>query len=273
MKIYIDTADINEIREATSWGIVSGITTNPSLIKKAFEKQKKHYPKMDEYIERIFEEAEGKPVSLEVIGTNLEEMIEQGKILNEKFGGEDNHLVVKIPINPAFDGREGAKHDGLKAIKELDHYDIDVNATLTMTPEQGLLAAEAGARYVSPFAGRIDDLLKEKPYKKLADKNTYFPAEGYKPGKSVESINDNGIVSGVNLVGETVEMVKKYDNTEVIAASIRNPRQAREVALAEADIATIPFKVLDGMLYHEKTEGGMKKFDEDVVPEYAALFE
>jgi len=266
MKIFIDTAKLSEIKEANSWGIVDGVTTNPSLIKKAIEEIGDNI-EMDEYIEQICSTVNG-PVSLEVIGLTDEEMYREAKILYEKFNPIKNNVVIKIPICTY---QEGRYFDSLKTIKKLSDERIPVNTTLIMTPEQALLAAKAGAKYVSPFAGRIDDYIRSKLEMEF-EKFDYFPCDGIT--KDGETVSDDGIVSGVDLIKKCVDILKIYEfDTEVIAASIRNPRQVREIALTGAHIATIPFNVLYQMIQHFKTKEGVKKFLEDVVPEYKKLFE
>lgn len=275
MKIFIDTAELNQIKEAISWGIVDGVTTNPSLIKKAVDSMKSKGEKIniEDYIERILITAKPNPVSLEVIGLTEAEMYTQGHFLYERFNPIAKNVVVKIPITPSIDSGN-TKYDGLKTIGRLAERKIPVNCTLIFTPEQALLAAKAGAKYVSPFAGRIDDELR-KIVGETPDKNAYYPAEGKRDYYNNNNMfDDNGIVSGVDLVAKTVQILKNYNlKTEVIAASIRNPRQARECMLAGSHIATIPFGVLEKMVYHGKTEEGIKDFTRDIVPEYKALFD
>ncbi|MCM8771745.1 MAG: transaldolase [Candidatus Omnitrophica bacterium] len=271
MKIFIDTAKINEIEEAFSWGIIDGVTTNPTLIKNAIDELKNKGEKIDieTYIKRILEVAKGCPVSLEVIGTDYESMYREGILLYEKFNKIANNVVIKIPINPSLE--EDGNFDGLKTICRLSEQGIPVNVTLIMKVEQAILAAKAGAKYVSPFAGRIDDYLRNKIGWKDFKKDEYYPEIGIK--FKDETINDEGIVSGVDLVRKIVEVFNKYKfKTEIIAASIRNSRQVREIAETGCHIATIPFYVLKEMLVHYKTSEGMKKFVSDVVPEYKEIF-
>jgi len=272
MKIFIDTAKINEIEEAFSWGIIDGVTTNPSLIKAACDEMRNKGEKIDmeSYIKRILEVAKGYPVSLEVIGVNFNDMYNEAKILYEKFNKVANNVVIKIPINTSFE--EKAEFDGLETIYKLSKEGIPVNVTLIMKVEQAILAAKAGARYVSPFAGRIDDYLRsEKIGWKDFKKDEYYPENGVEYDGKI--INDNGILSGVDLVRRIVDIFKIYNfKTEIIAASIRNSRQVREIAEAGAHIATIPFYVLKEMLIHYKTAEGMRKFVSDVVSEYKSLF-
>jgi len=267
MKLFIDSADIDEIKEVNSYGILDGVTTNPSLIKKASEKHK--IKDIESYINKILNVCKGKPVSLEVLGNNYEEMIKEGKILYKKFNPVAKNVYVKIPVNPCIEEKCTRGSDGIKAISALSRAKIPVNCTLIFTPEQALLAAKAGAKIVSPFAGRVDDYIREINRIKF-QKTDYYPAEGYKKGKKI--LSDKGIVSGVDLIKETVEIFKKNKiKSEVLAASIRNNRQFREVAAVGADIATVPFGVIKGLLKHYKSAEGMKKFTEDIVPEYAKL--
>lgn len=287
MKIFIDTADLDEIKEAVSWGILDGVTTNPSLIKKAVEKLKARGKQisMEEHIKEICKAVNG-PVSLEVKGRSYDEMVREARILYEKFNGVNNNVVIKIPINTAFSPKE-PQFEGIKAIKELESLGIPTNATLVMTPEQALLAAKAGASYVSPFLGRVDDFIRKNIGIKHG-KMDYWDYEAIelieqeerkknieKGYEGVAAINygDNGIYSGVELVYDIIEIYEAYGyETKIIAASIRNARQVREVAMLGVDIATIPFTVIKEMISHYKTMEGMKKFSEDVVEEYEEIF-
>lgn len=260
MKIFIDSADIEEIKEAMSWGIVDGVTTNPSLIKKAVEKYKQK--DMMTYIRAIFSVLNDLPVSLEVISTKHEDMLEEALRLQDLF---DSHgdVVIKIPVNTA-ESEKQSQFEGVKTIKALADEGIHVNATLVMSPEQALMAAKAGARYVSPFAGRIDDFLRNTHGIKF-EKTDYYEA--------CKEMNDKGISCGVELVQKIRKIFANFDfSCEIIAASMRNPRQVRECALVNADIATTPFPVLKQMMMHSKTVEGIKKFKADVVPEYRKIF-
>jgi transaldolase len=274
MKIFIDSADVGQIQEAFSWGIVDGITTNPSLIKKAYEKVKASGEKisMHDYICRILESAEDTPVSLEVIGPSEEDMTAQGRYLFETFNKISHNVVVKIPVNPNLEMNGGHRYDGLKSIRTLSQEGVPINTTLIFTPEQAWAAAKAGAAFVSPFAGRIDDLIRTRLGKPF-DKTAYFPADGLRKTDGQIEIEDEGIHSGVHLVEQIVDIFMTYDfDCEILAASLRNPRQVRECALAGADVATIPFEVIQSLVEHEKTVEGMKAFCADVVPEYRDLF-
>ncbi|MEM2341307.1 MAG: transaldolase family protein [Candidatus Bathyarchaeia archaeon] len=297
MKIFIDSAEIEEIKRACEWGIIDGATTNPSLIKKAVDKRHGKIT-MEDYIKEILRTVPG-PVSLEVIAVKADEMVEQAKLLYEKFSpyGE---VVIKIPVNPSL-GDDGLDFDGLRAIKQLSKQGIPVNCTLVMTPEQALLAAKAGATYVSPFAGRIDDYIRTKMGMRIGvdfKKGDYFDydlickirdlklnetilghksiSETYK-NQDVMSIihtsQDNGIISGVDLVAKIVKIYRNYGyKTQVIASSIRNARQVREIAEVGVDIATLPFEVILEMVRHYKTLEGMRDFMADVVPQYEEIF-
>lgn len=272
IKIFIDSSKIEEIEKAKSYGILDGVTTNPSLIKEAVEseKNKGKIINMKEYIRKILILARGLPVSLEVIGADYKEMVEEGKKLYKMFNPVAGNVYIKIPVNPSFEEKSINNFDGIKAIKELSINKIPVNCTLIFTPEQALLAAKSGAKFVSPFAGRIDDFIRSQNNMSFG-KSDYFPAFGME--KNNQLMEDNGIVSGVDLVKQIVMIFKKYviKETEVLAASIRNPRQLREAALAGADIATVPMDVIERLLMHYKTREGMQKFTRDIIPEYAEL--
>ncbi len=208
MKIFLDTANLEEIRQGVEWGIVDGVTTNPTLIAKEgadFEKR----------IKEICELVQG-PVSAEVISLNWEGMVEEAR----KLAAIDEHVVVKIPMTP----------DGIKAVKILSAEGIKTNVTLVFSANQALLAAKAGATYVSPFVGRIDD-------------------------------NGN---DGLKLLEEIMQIFVNYGfETEVIAASIRHPMHVVEAALIGVDIATVPFDVLKKMFMHPLTDVGIKRFLQD----------
>ena len=266
MKLFIDSANIEEIEIGYSAGILDGITTNPSLMKKAAEKLKIKGEKidLDEYIKKILTIAKGTPVSLEVTKTNFEGMIEEGQNLYKRFNQVANNVVIKIPINTSLEPQKD-NFDGIKAIKELSRKCIPVNCTLIFTPEQAMMAAKAGAKMVSPFAGRIDDYIRKKMNIKF-DKSDYFPAEG------INGNNDNGIFSGVDLVMKCVEIFKQHNiKAEVLAASIRNAQQLRECALVGAHISTVPFNVLNEVMVHPKTIEGMKDFMKDTVEDYSKI--
>lgn len=271
MKIFIDSAKLEEIKEAQSSGILEGVTTNPSLIKKTVEelKARGESVNMEEYIKEILLTAKDVRVSLEVTEFLYDKMVYQGKKLFKMFNPIAKNVYIKIPVNPSFNGESNRELEGLRVIKELSKENIPVNCTLIFTPEQALAAAKAGAKIVSPFAGRIDDYIRRE--NNIAfEKQDYFPAQGQqKEGKLLE---DNGIVSGIDLVQKIVQIFQeKSINSEVLAASIRNAIQVREAALAGADIATVPLIVIKEMMNHYKTQEGMKSFTEDAIPEYAKL--
>lgn len=295
MKIFIDTAKLGEIKEANSWGIVDGVTTNPSLIKKAVESLEKKVS-MENYIASICKEVDG-PVSLEVKSQGAKEMIEEAKKLYNMFNHVNNNVVIKIPVNTAMqDDQEN--YEGIKAIKKLEERGIPTNATLVMSPNQALLAAKADAKYVSPFLGRIDDYIRVKMGLKPGrdfDKISYFDEkllEKIKHEKTKEIIREEikedigriyvnerlkalsaDVKSGVDAVRKIKKIFENYKfETKIIAASIRDARQVMEVAETGADIATIPFDVIAQMIKHYKTQEGMKNFTKDIIPEYEALF-
>ncbi|ADL42364.1 transaldolase [Caldicellulosiruptor obsidiansis OB47] len=209
MKLFIDTANVNEIREAHSWGIICGVTTNPSLIAKEGRDFK-------EVVNEICSIVDG-PISAEVISLKAEGMIEEAKDLAKIH----KNIVIKIPMTA----------EGLKAVSVLSKEGIKTNVTLIFSAAQALLAAKAGATYVSPFVGRLDD------------------------------IGQNGI----ELIKEIVQIFKNYPDikTEIIAASIRHPIHVIEAAKAGAHIATVPFKVLEQMTKHALTDVGIERFLKD----------
>ena len=271
MKIFIDSADIDEIKQAYAWGIADGVTTNPSLLKKAVDNRKKQGQKINlkQYITQICKIAKGTPVSLEVTALTADAMIKQAIILHKIFNKVAKNVCIKVPVNPAFKDDDKNHFDGIKVIKALSKLKIRTNCTLIFTPEQALLAAKAGATYVSPFAGRVDDYIQTNAKLKF-NKTTNYPVLGKNKGKIL--LHDNGIVSGIDLVEQCVKVLKHYNlKTQVLAASLRNTRQVREAAMVSSDIATLPYSVIQGMLKHEKTYEGMKAFTKDKIEEYEEL--
>ncbi len=212
MKFFIDTANLAEIREAKELGIIDGVTTNPSLVAKEGCQNREDFKKL---ISEICEVVQG-PVSAEAVSTDVEGMVKEAKELAEIH----EHVVVKIPMIT----------DGLKATRQLTAEGIKTNVTLVFSPLQALLAAKAGATYVSPFVGRLDDISH----------------------------------SGMELVAQILEIYQNYIfETEILVASIRNPLHVLEAAQMGADVATIPFKVIEQLTKHPLTDIGMKKFLED----------
>jgi transaldolase len=210
MKFFIDTANLDEIKEAASIGILDGVTTNPTLLAK--EKGKGDFKTI---LRKICEVVDG-PVSGEVVATEANGMVKEA----EELAKIHKNMVVKIPMCK----------EGLKAIKVLDSKGIRTNCTLVFSPIQALLAAKAGASFVSPFVGRLDDASHV----------------------------------GMDLVEDLVTIFENYDiTTEIIVASVRNPLHVVEAAVMGADIATIPFKVISQLIKHPLTDVGMKKFLED----------
>ena len=214
MKFYIDTANVDEIRAANDMGIIAGVTTNPSLI----AKEGRDYA---ETLKEIASIVDG-PISGEVKATTKDAatMIEEGQAI---YALDPKHMVVKIPMTA----------EGLKAIKALSALGIPTNCTLIFSANQALLAARAGATYVSPFLGRLDD------------------------------INEDGIP----LIETISEMFSNYPDieTQIICASVRTPVHVTACALAGADIATVPYKVLMQMTKHPLTDQGIEKFIADYV--------
>ncbi|RQD57663.1 fructose-6-phosphate aldolase [Desulfonatronovibrio magnus] len=208
MKFFIDTANIQEIKQAIQYGMVDGVTTNPSLMAKEGKDWK-------EVAAEICELVPG-PVSLEVIATETKEMISEARDL-VKFGP---NVVVKIPMTMP----------GIEAVKALSGMDIETNVTLVFSPLQALLAAKAGAAYVSPFVGRLDDIGQ----------------------------------NGMDVVSDIISIYDNYAfDTEIIVASIRHPGHVMESALMGADIATIPFKVIEKLSRHPLTDIGLEAFLKD----------
>jgi transaldolase len=208
MKFFIDTANIEEIKEGLDLGMVDGVTTNPSLI----AKEKKSF---EVVVKDILKNVEG-PVSLEVVSQEARAMFAEGK----KLAQLGDNVVIKVPLCT----------EGLKATKIFAEAGIDVNQTLIFSPLQALMAAKAGARYVSPFVGRLDDIAHD----------------------------------GMELVEQILTIYDNYGyETEVIVASIRHPRHVLDAALMGADIATIPFKVIAQLVQHPLTDKGIELFLED----------
>lgn len=297
MDIFVDTADLEEIKEAESWGILDGVTTNPSLIKKAVEKNDGDIS-LEGHIKEILRTVDG-PVSLEVGASDYEGMVSEAKTLYNKFNSVNGNVVVKIPVNTAMKNDED-NFEGIKAIKTLSEEGIPINCTLVMSPNQALMAAKAGADYVSPFLGRIDDYIRKNIGLERDDdypKGTYYPQElvekirDIKLKDKIDELkkdeivyrnqetmkvydwgNDEGVLSGVDLVWSICQILANYTfKTKVIAASIRTSRQVRQCAEIGVDIATIPFDVIEDMMVHYKTSQGMKSFTKDVIPEYKEI--
>lgn len=272
MKIFIDSAKLDEIDEAFKCGFMDGVTTNPSLMKQAVDKLKEEGQdtNLEGYIKQILETARGTPVSLEVTAIDAKGMIDQGKKIYEMFR-EYGNVNIKVPVNTLHEGADVGPFEGLQAIKELSAEGIPINCTLIFTPEQALLAAKAGATFVSPFAGRQDDFIRTNAGLDF-DKKGYYPMDGQLEGEEV--LNDNGIVSGIDLVEQCVDLFRQYGmECQVLAASLRNARQAREAALVGADISTLPLYVIKDLMDHVKTREGMVGFMKDIIPEYEKLTE
>jgi transaldolase len=209
MKLFIDTAAIEEIREANAMGLLDGVTTNPSLVAKTGRDFKT-------VVKEILKEIHDRPVNLETTALDAKGMIEESKMLME-YG---RNVVCKIPTTP----------EGLKAIRALTDMGIKTNSTLCFSSTQAMLVAKAGATYVSPFVGRLDDISQV----------------------------------GMDLIADIVHIYQNYDfGTEVLVASVRNPLHVREAALIGADVCTIPFSVIKQLMQHPLTENGLEKFLKD----------
>ncbi|OGH93719.1 MAG: fructose-6-phosphate aldolase [Candidatus Magasanikbacteria bacterium RIFOXYD2_FULL_41_14] len=205
MKIFLDTANVGDIKTATDWGAIDGVTTNPSLV----AKEGRDFKQM---VLEICEIVNG-PVSAEVISLEADKMVEEGKGL----AAWHKNVIVKIPCTP----------DGLKATKILEGQGIKVNVTLVFSVNQVLLCAKAGASFISPFVGRLDDIGED----------------------------------GMQMVAESVAVIKNYNfKSEIIVASVRSVEHAKKAALVGAHIATIPFKILSEMFKHPLTDKGIEKF-------------
>jgi len=213
MKIFIDTADLKEIKEIASWGILDGATTNPTLVARSGRS-------FDEVIEEIFKLVDG-PISLEVVSENAEDMVKEAKQLVKKVNPKyQKNVAIKVPMTT----------EGLKAVKQLSKEKIKTNVTLVFSANQALLAAKAGASFVSPFIGRLDDIGQE----------------------------------GMQIVEEITEIFYNYDiETEIIVASIRHPIHVIQAARLGADIATVPPAVIRKMAKHSLTDKGIKAFLDD----------
>lgn len=209
MKFFIDTADLNEIREANDLGVLDGVTTNPTLCAKIGVKD------FEGHIAKICEIVEG-DVSAEVISTDYKGMLEEGR----RLASISENVVVKVPLIK----------DGIKAIKTFSEEGIKTNCTLCFSSTQALIAAKAGATYISPFVGRLDDISTD----------------------------------GMQLIEDIITIYDTYGfETEVLAASIRHPMHVVQCAKLGADVATMPLSVIEALLKHPLTDSGLKKFLED----------
>ena len=212
MKFFIDTANVDEIKEAADLGVLDGVTTNPSLLSKEIQRTGEDFKNI---LKTICQIVQG-PVSAEVLALDAQGMVKEA----EELAKLDDFIVVKIPV----------MKDGLKAVKTITSEGIKTNVTLTFSPTQALLAAKAGATYVSPFVGRLDDISHV----------------------------------GMDLVGDIVTIYENYGfETEIIVASIRNPLHVVEAALMGAHVATIPFSVIGQLLKHPLTDIGIERFSAD----------
>ena len=209
MKFFVDTADLDEIREANDMGVLDGVTTNPSLMKKAGNVD------FHEHIYKICEMVDG-AVSAEVTATDYDGIMREGRELSKIH----ENVVVKVPLIL----------DGIKALKSFKEEGINTNCTLCFSPTQALIAAKAGATYISPFIGRVDDMS----------------------------------TNGMELIEQIVTIYDNYGfETQVLAASIRHPMHVVDSALAGAHVATMPLKVIKALLKHPLTDNGQKRFLED----------
>jgi transaldolase len=208
MKFFIDSGDINEIKKAASMGLVDGVTTNPSLLAKSGKTMKKALAEICEIVDG--------PISGEVLAIEYEEILREGR----EIAKIHKNMVVKVPLIP----------EGLRAVKTFHAEGIHTNVTLCFSANQALLAAKAGASYISPFIGRIDDISHE----------------------------------GMQLIEQIITIYQNYAfQTEVLVASVRSPTHVLQAAQLGADICTMPFKVIEQLAQHPLTDIGLKKFLED----------
>ena len=263
MKFFADTANLEEIACLNETGLLDGVTTNPTLMKKEFgegaTKEQVH-----EHTYKILEIVRG-PVSLEVASLTAEKMIEEGRFLSKTFNRKGCEIVIKIPIStyhPVDYGQSGP-FEGVKAIRALRHEGIPVNCTLIMSPEQAVMAAKAGANYVSPFMGRLND----DAYRELevsAEKGEHVD-EALLRHFAWEKHKD--ISDGARLIRETIQALQNYRFggilPQVLASSIRNRHDLRAALLAGADIATMPYAVFVEAVTHPLTEAGIASFTKD----------
>ena len=209
MKIFIDTANLDEIKQAADMGILDGVTTNPSLVSKEGHKD------FRSMLEKIVEMVDG-DISAEVVSVTCDEMVKEGRELAKIH----KNIVVKVPLIP----------EGLKAVKIFSDEDIRTNVTLCFSPSQALLAAKAGAYIISPFVGRLDDISQ----------------------------------NGMELISQIIQIYDNYGYpTQVLVASVRHPIHFVESAMMGADIATMPFKVIEQLVKHPLTDIGLNKFLDD----------
>jgi transaldolase len=209
MKLFVDTGRVEEVRKAAEWGIVDGVTTNPSLIAQAGRGFK-------ETVLEICSILPNGSISAEVVGTTVEDILREGR----EIASWSPNIVVKVPMTPA----------GIAATRQLTREGIRVNMTLVFSPTQALLAAKAGATYISVFVGRVDDVSSE----------------------------------GMRTIEDAVQIVENYGfDSEVLVASIRHPMHVVEAARLGAHIATMPFKVMEQLFQHPLTDIGLKRFLDD----------
>jgi len=209
MKFFVDTADIGEIRNAVGWGILDGVTTNPSLVAKTGKR-------FDTVIEEVLELVNG-PISLEVTATDYEGMMREGRELAARA---PERVVIKVPLT----------REGIRATKSFSDEGLKTNVTLCFTATQALLAAKAGASYISPFIGRLDDVSTD----------------------------------GMQVIADIVTIYNNYGfDTEILVASVRHPVHILEAARLGADVCTVPFKVLDALFNHPLTDLGLERFLKD----------
>lgn len=271
MKIFLDSAKLSEVERLHACGILDGISTNPSLIRDAVEdlKLKGESLSIWEYTDRLLMSSAGLPVIMGITESSSSGMADQGRALFYLFNPVASNVYIKVPVNPSFEGEVGREFEGIQVIKTLSAAGIPVTATFIFAPEQALMAAKAGAKIVCLHAGKLDDYILQE-HGVAENSAGCLPAGGLKLQTGV--LDDNGIVSGVDLIEKTVALFGKCKiDTEVMAASIRTPRQAREAALAGAGIATLTMGLIERLMSHPKTLEGMELFKQGILQEYADL--
>ncbi len=266
-RIFADTADIDEIRPLYEAGIINGVTTNPSLLKKAGARS---WNQAREMLTGILKLMAPNPVSLELTETSADKMVEQARELFE-LGTENAVIKVAIGGYAALDKRND-RHTGLKVLRRLWEMDIRTNATLIFNTTQAFWAANAGASYVSPFMGRLADYMYKHDHHELERGNSLYHVVDHKNSAGNQAVSNSRYVasggerkdSGIRLIREIAAVFANFDiHSEILAASVRNPVQLTEVLLAGADILTVPAEILSSVADHPLSDEGMVQFDQD----------
>ena len=266
-RLFADTAKIEEIKPLYEAGIINGITTNPTLLKRAGAKS---WKEAKDILKEILELLHPNPVSLELTRTSYSAMVEQADELRAL--GPDN-AVIKVPVGgyKALD-KKNDPFTGLKVLRKLWEMDIRTNATLIFNTTQAFWAANAGATYISPFMGRLADYIYKNDLPELPAGNSLYHIFDHKNSNGDQKVSNTEYVacagapkdSGVRLIREIAAVFVNYDiKSEILAASVRNPVQLSEAMLAGADILTVPADILNLVVDHPLTDAGMVSFDKD----------